>query len=123
MVYRYGSATTRASGTCSNACSASATRTSTGQLDLLVRRVAADEHLEAVELELLDPAARELEVPVVRRVERAAEEADHSNTRVSSPTSTSTPLRAPAARSACSSSSGAGGVPVTRNPRSVRRIR
>ena len=58
----------------------------------------------------------ERHVPDVRRVERPAEQAGHSITRVSSPTSTSLPLRAPAARSAASSSSGGGGEPSTRKP-------
>ena len=47
--------------------------------------------------------------------------ADHgTNSNDSSPTSTSAPLRAPASRSARSSSSSLGGVPTTRKPPSVR---
>src|SRR6266508_4022659 len=92
-------------------------------LDRLVPRVVADEHEQLVEVEFLERAARELDVPEVRWIEGAAEEPDHSKTSVSSPISISCPLRAPAARSACSSSSPSGARPWTRKPRSVRRIR
>src|SRR5215210_49836 len=59
----------------------------------------------------------------VRRVEDAAEDRDaHERIRVSSPTSTSEPVFAPAARSASSSSAWSGADPTTRKPRSVRKI-
>ena len=110
-------------GSSANASFARSTLTSTGQSHVLVGGIAADEHVEPFELELFECPPRELEVAVVRRVEGAAEEPDHFQIIVSSPTSTSEPVRAPAARSARSSSSPSGGTPVTRKPRSVRRIR
>ena len=76
------------------------------------------------EPELVLRAPRELDMPAVRRVERAAEEPDaHASSSSSSPTSTIAPLRAPAAFSARSSSSSDGGVPSTRKPPSVRSSR
>jgi len=56
----------------------------------------------------------------MRWVEGTAVEDGHSHSSSSSPTSTSSPARAPAARRIASSSSPAGGVPVTRKPLSVR---
>ena len=84
------------------------------QVDLLVARVGDDDDHDPLEAELPLGSVGKRNVPVVRRVERAAEQADHSITRVSSPTSTSLPLRAPAARRAASSSSGDGAEPTTR---------
>ena len=91
-------------------------------VDVLVPRVGDDDHDHVVQPEPALRSVGERHVPDVRRVERPAEQAGHSITSVASPTSTSLPLRAPAARSAASSSSGGGGEPSTRNPRSVRRI-
>ena len=86
-------------------------------VDVLVARVGDDDDHDPLEAELPLRRVRQRDVAVVRRVERAAEEADHSlSTSVSSPTSTSVPFRAPAARSAASSSSAGGGSPVTRKP-------
>ena len=68
-------------------------------------RVGDDDHHDPLEAELPLGGVRERDVAVVRRVERAAEQADHSHTSVSSPISTSVPVRAPAALSAASSSS------------------
>ena len=93
------------------------------QVDILVARVGDDDDHDPLEAELSLGGVRERDMPVVRRVERPAKEADHSHTSVSSPISTSVPVRAPAALSAASSSSGGGGVPVTRRPRSVRKMR
>ena len=92
-------------------------------VDLLVARVGDDAPRPRLEPELPLGRVGERDVADVRRVERPAEQAGHSSTSVSSPTSTSLPVRAPAARSAASSSSVAAGVPSTRKPRSVRRIR
>ena len=92
--------------------------------DVLVARILDDPHEQPVEVESLDAAPCELDVAQVRRVERAAEDADaHSHSSSSSPISTSTPRRMPAPRSASSSSSSLGTAPTTRKPRSVRRIR
>ena len=65
-------------------------------------------------------ASRERDVTEVRRVEAAAEDADYCHSSVSSPISTSWPLRAPAALSTASSSSPCGASPMIRKPRSVR---
>src|SRR5581483_2912614 len=94
-----------------------------GSRDGLVPRMGHDEHDEPAQVEVLARAADDLEVPVVRRVEDAAEEAGHRYSNDSSPITTSSPSRAPAARSASASASSAGGRPTTRYPRSVRRIR
>ncbi len=94
-----------------------------GGIDVLVARVGDDTDEEALELEVLDSLAGEREVPVVRWIERAAEDPDrtaHSQTRTSSPISTSEPGLTPAARSASSSSSPSGARPTTRNPWPVR---
>src|SRR6266545_4677073 len=77
---------------------------------------------EPLEPEVVERRTGESEVPVVRRVERAAEEPGHASSNTSSPISTSAPVFAPAARNASSSSSPSGAVPVIRKPRSVRRI-
>ena len=60
-------------------------------------------HAEWIEAEAPSRRLGQKDVPVVRRIERAAEQAGaaHASSNVSSPTSTSAPLRAPAARSAC----------------------
>src|SRR5713101_7539958 len=90
--------------------------------DLLVSGTLGHEHREVVEIEVLPGRTRERQVSVVRRIERAAEQACHWTSRNSPPTSTSSPLRAPAASSAAaSSSSSAGTSPEIRKPRSVRR--
>ena len=65
----------------------------------------------------------QLDMTVVRRVERAAEEADHASSTTSSPIATSSPSFAPAALSASASSSSPGGRPTTRKPVSVRKMR
>ena len=81
----------------------------------------ADE--QALEPEVVDRLAGERDVPVVRRVEGAAEDPDataHCQIMTSSPISTSEPGLTPAARSASSSSSPSGAVPTTRNPWPVR---
>src|SRR6266545_27110 len=97
-----------------------------GTVNGLVPRLGDDDHDEPVEPQLPDGCVSERDVSDVRGVERAPEQAGHGrqpSTSVSSPTSTSLPFRAPAARSAPSSSSAGGGSPSTRKPRSVRRIR
>ena len=92
------------------------------ELDLLVAGPHGDEHHEPIEPEVLAGRADEGDVSVVRRVERAAEEAGHWTSRISPATSTSSPLRAPAALSAAASSSSSTGTsPEMRKPRSVRR--
>ena len=94
------------------------------EVDVLVAGPLGHEHDQPVESELLLRGAGDLDVADVRRVECAAVEADHySHSSVSPPTSTSSPLWAPAAFSAASSSSGSGARPATRKPRSVLRIR
>src|SRR5918999_814693 len=86
-----------------------------GRADLLVRRAPRGDDDHALEREVVESAVDERDVAVVRRIERAAEESGHSSTCTSSPTSISCPRRAPAARSASTSSlSSAGGVPTTR---------
>ena len=91
------------------------------RLDGLVRRVRGDQNHRLVEAECLACRVQQRNVPEVRRVERPAEEPDHgTNWNESSPTSTAAPRRAPASRSARSSSSSLGGVPTTRKPSSVR---
>ena len=84
--------------------------------DVLVPGILDDADEQPLEVEVLDSPARELDVPDVRRVEGAAEDADahgaHSSS--SSPISTSAPLRTPADRSASSSSSPSGTSPTTR---------
>ena len=95
-----------------------------GSLDALVAGVGGDEHEQPLQAELALRSLRQLDVAVVRGIEGAAEETDHgASSKVSSPTSISAPVRAPAARSARSSSSSLGGVPTTRNPVSVRKSR
>src|SRR6266508_4053764 len=95
------------------------------ELDLLVSRTDGDEDDDFLEVEPLFGGLRQGEVSVVRRVERAAEEACHWTSSMSPPsTSTSSPVRAPAAFSAAaSSSSSVGTSPAMRKPRSVRRMR
>src|SRR5947208_7999458 len=91
--------------------------------DLSVPRAFCDEHHEPRDWKPQAGRSRKLDVTVVRRVERAAEEADHANSTSSSPISTSSPGFAPAARNASASSPSAGGRPATRKPVSVRKIR
>src|SRR5205085_12047482 len=78
-----------------------------------VRRIRGDVHAQVIEVEALPRRLGEKDVSVVRRIERAAEQARaaHGSSNVSSPTSTSEPFRAPTARSASSSSTSSGGVP------------
>ena len=78
---------------------------------------------EPLDPEALPRRVGHRDVAEMRRVERAAVKNSHSHSSSSSPTSTSSPVRAPAARRIASSSSSAGGVPMTRNPRSVRYTR
>ena len=87
-------------------------------VDVLVPGVGDDPHEQPVEPEMLDRLARERDMPVVGRVEGAAEDADpaHCQIMTSSPISTSAPGFTPAARSASSSSSPSGAAPTTRNP-------
>ena len=93
--------------------------------DVLVARLPDDANEQPVEVEPLDPPSRQLDVTDVRRVERAAEDADAhgSHSSSSSPISTSAPRRTPAPRSASSSSPSSGISPTTRKPRSVRSTR
>src|SRR5438105_972632 len=80
-----------------------------------------DDHLFA---ETPCGCVRERDVAVMGRIERSAEERRHWTSSTSPSTSTSSPLRAPAALSAAaSSSSSAGAVPAMRKPRSVRSTR
>ena len=114
-----GSSETSASSIAANASSASASLISGGRLDLLVARVGDDADEQPVEPEVVDRLAGERDVPVVRRVEGAAEDPDaaaHCQIMTSSPISTSEPGFTPAARRASSSSSPSGAVPTTRKP-------
>src|SRR5581483_11972247 len=79
-----------------------------------------DDHC-VVEGERLARPRQQGDVPVVRRVEGAAEETSHgTNSNDSSPISTFAPRFAPASRSASSSASSLGGSPTTRKPPSTR---
>src|SRR5438105_2232534 len=91
------------------------------ELHLLVARPSGDEDHEVLQAELLLRGVGEREVAVVRRVEGPAEQTSrHASSTTSSPRSTSSPGRAPAAFSAAASSSSPGSRPATRKPRSVR---
>src|SRR5205807_9702805 len=79
----------------------------------------AHEHDETVGIEALPCGVGDGHMTEMWWVEGAAVE-DYSHSSVSSPSSTSSPARAPAARRIASRSSSAGGMPVTRKPRSVR---
>src|SRR6266516_3469203 len=93
------------------------------ELYVFVPRPRGDQHDDLV-AELLIRGVRQRHVPVVRRIEGAAEQGRHWNSSTSPSSSTSSPLRAPAAWSAAASSSSSfGTAPVMRNPRSVRRTR
>ena len=92
------------------------------EVDVLVAGPLRHEHDEAREREALLRAFGERDVARMRRVERAAEQA-YCHSSVSSPISTSSPSRAPAALRIASSSCPSGGRPVTRKPRSVRKTR
>ena len=87
-----------------------------GRHDALVAGIRDDEDEQLRELELAERGSRERDVPVVRRVEDAAEDPRraycHSSS--SSPTSTRVPRLMPMRRSASSSSSAGGIVPTTR---------
>ena len=85
-----------------------------------MRRVGDDRDVQVVDAEVLHGRPCERDVAEVRRVEAAAEDADYCHSSVSSPISTSWPLRAPAALSTASSSSPCGASPMIRKPRSVR---
>ena len=90
-----------------------------GRVDRAVPGTLAHEDDEPFDVEALSRGVGDCHVAEMRRVERAAVE-DYSHSSNSSPSSTSSPVRAPAALRIASSSSSAGGVPVTRKPRSVR---
>ena len=91
---------------------------------LAVARRRRDEHEQPVDRQLLERGPGERDVADLRRVEGAAEDPGrHWNSSTSPSTSTSSPSFAPTSRSARSSSSSEPGVPCTRKPRSVRRIR
>ena len=85
-----------------------------GALHILVTWALGHEHNEAQRIEVRLCRACNGHMSDVRRVERAAEEPRHWNSRTSSPTSTASPRRTPAARSASSSSGPGGGRPTTR---------
>jgi hypothetical protein len=82
-----------------------------------------DEDEQAVDAEFPNRPLCECDVTKVRRIERAAEDRRRQSVTVSSPISTSAPGFAPTARSASSSTSRSGGLPTTRKPRSVRKMR
>src|SRR5437879_188746 len=68
------------------------------ELHPLVAGLRGDEHDELLQPKVAYGGVREREVPVVRRVERTAEQArGHANSTISSPRSTSSPALAPAA--------------------------
>ncbi len=91
------------------------------RVHILVARGRGHGHDHLVQVERLPRRLHERDMPVVRRVERTAEEADHgTNSNDSSPTTTGVPRRAPASRRARSSSASPGGAPTTRKPSSVR---
>src|SRR5206468_8613056 len=91
-----------------------------GRGDVPVPRLGHDCDEEPFEAELAESRLRECHMPVVRRVEGPTENPGHCHSSTSSPISTWTPLRTPAARRALSSSAPSGGEPTTRKPRSVR---
>ncbi len=118
-----GSSSTSSPG---NAARASCRRNSAGVSTCLWPGSAETSTSSRSSRELLFRALGELDVTEVRRIERAAVEAErrgHASSNSSSPTSTVAPTLAPAARSARSSSSSGGGVPSTRKPPSVRSSR
>ena len=91
------------------------------RLDLLVPRIGRDDHDRLLQAERGTRSAEQRDMTEVWRIERAAEDPGHGmNWNDSSPSWTFTPRRAPASRSARSSSSSLGGVPTTRKPSSVR---
>ncbi len=92
------------------------------QPDVLMARRGGHKHDELRNREVLLRRPRQLDMADMRRVERAAEEA-YPHSSVSSPTSTSSPSRAPAALRIASSCAGSGGRPVMRKPLSVRKTR
>src|SRR5207248_3282229 len=91
--------------------------------DFAVARTACYQHEQAIDRQPLERRPRERDVPVVRRVEGTAEDGSHWSSSAWPATSTSSPFLAPASRRARSSSSSAGGRPMTRKPRSVLKIR
>ena len=95
-------------------------------LDRLVRGRAGRHDDQLREPEVPGRRIREHEMPLVRRVERSAEETDHPSSNDSSPITTSAPLRAPASRSASSISASVSAAtlrPVRTKPRSERSTR
>ena len=82
--------------------------------DLAVPRIGNDEHERALGAEVSLRALEEPHMTDVRRVEHPAEDQSHRYSSVSSPTSTSSPDRAPAWRRASSSSPWPGAAPATR---------
>src|SRR6266536_3190170 len=93
------------------------------QLHFLVTRTHRDEHDDLV-TEPLFGGVYQREMSVMGRIERAAEQGRHWTSSTSPPTSTSSPVRAPAALSAAVSSFSSDGTsPAMRKPRSVRRTR
>src|SRR5436190_7053148 len=84
------------------------------EFDTLVAGIGDDEDHEPLEPEVPLRALDHRDVAEVRRIEGPAEEADQRNSSTSSPTTTSSPSLTPAAFSAASSTSPAGGLPTTR---------
>jgi hypothetical protein len=82
-----------------------------------------DEDEHAVDAEFPKGPLCQCDVTEVRGIEGAAENRRRQSVTVSSPISTSAPGLAPTARSASSSTSRSGGLPTTRKPRSVRKMR
>ena len=89
----------------------------------LVPRSLGYEHEEPVGAKAPERSLGERHVTEMRRVEDAAEDGAPHKVTVSSPISTSAPGFAPAARNASSSWARSGGVPTTRKPRSVLKMR
>ena len=89
----------------------------------LVAGALRDEHQHPVHAEAPQGAFGERDVTDMGRVERPAEDRRRQSVTVSSPISTSAPGFAPTARRASSSTGRSGGVPTTRKPRSVRKMR
>ena len=91
---------------------------------LAMARRGRDEDEQAADRQLLQRRLGERHVTDLGRVEDAAEDPRrHWNSSTSPSTSTSSPSFAPTSRNARSSSSSEPGVPCTRKPRSVRRMR
>ena len=82
----------------------------------------AHEDHKSLDAEVLARGVGNGDVAEVRRSSGAVKHR-HSHSSTSSPTSTASPARAPAALRIFSSSASAGGLPVTRKPLSVRKMR